>query len=363
MADHRTDQKMDPRIDEHARILVEWSTEVKRGDMVIITANPDAHDLVTAVTKYVARAGGSPTVIMNSQEFERAFFDAADDDTIQLFPKHVKAALEESDVLIGISSPVNTKALADVDPKKIMMRRIVQKEIGEIQIQKRWVGTVHPNRTLAQQANMGLEQYRDFVYGATLIDWEKESKNMYLMKEHLENHNDIRYVGPETDLHASTEGRIWVASVGKNNMPSGEVFTAPVEDTVEGHIYFDIPFMFQGKIIEGVRLKFEKGEVVDYSAEKSENVLKEILEVDEGSKRLGEMAIGTNRGIKRYTLNMLFDEKIGDTIHCALGRAYPDCNGTNTSAVHVDIIKSMKEGEIKAGDETIYSRGKYFFEK
>ncbi len=354
---------MDSRIDEHARILVEWSTEVKRGDMVIISANPDAHDLVVAVTKHVAKAGGSPIVIMSSEEFERAFFDAADDDTIQLFPKHVKAALEECDVIIGISAPVNTKALADVDPKRMMMRALVQKELGEIQLQKRWVGTVHPNRTLAQQANMGLEQYRNFVYDATLIDWENESKNMYLMKEHLEKHNDIRYVGPETDLYASTEGRVWIASVGRHNMPSGEVFTAPVEDTVEGHIYFDIPFMYQGKVIEGVRLKFEKGEVVDHSAEKSENLLKEILEVDEGSKRLGEMAIGTNRGIKRYTLNMLFDEKIGDTIHCALGRAYPDCNGTNVSAVHVDIIKSMKEGEITAGDETIYSRGTYFFEK
>lgn len=362
-AEIRTDQKMDSRIDEHARILVEWSTEVKRGDMVVISANPDAHDLVTAVTKHIAKAGGSPIVIMGSEEFERAFFDAADDDTIQLFPKHVKAALEACDVLIGINSPVNTKALADVDPKKIMMRRMVQKELGEIQLQKRWVGTVHPNRTLAQQANMGLEQYRDFVYSATLIDWEKESKNMYLMKEHLEKHNDIRYVGPETDIHASTEGRIWVASDGKHNMPSGEVFTAPVEDTVEGKIYFDVPFMYQGKVIEGVRLKFEKGEVVDYSAEKSEDVLKEILEIDEGAKKLGEMAIGTNRGIKRYTLNMLFDEKIGDSIHCALGRAYPDCNGTNMSAVHVDIIKSMKEGEIFAGDETIYSHGKYFFEE
>ncbi|MHA2602092.1 MAG: aminopeptidase, partial [Candidatus Thorarchaeota archaeon SMTZ1-83] len=155
----------------------------------------------------------------------------------------------------------------------------------------------------------------------------------------------------------------WVASDGKHNMPSGEVFTAPVEDTVEGKIYFDVPFMYQGKVIEGGRLKFEKGEGVDYSAEKSEDVLKEILEIDEGAKKLGEMAIGTNRGIKRYTLNMLFDEKIGDSIHCALGRAYPDCNGTNMSAVHVDIIKSMKEGEIFAGDETIYSHGKYFFEE
>jgi aminopeptidase len=210
---------------------------------------------------------------------------------------------------------------------------------------------------------MSLGEYRDFAYGAMLIDWKNESKNMYLMKEHLESHSDIRFVGPETDLYAKTEGRIWIASDGKKNMPSGEVFTAPIEDTVEGKIYFDIPFLQQGKVIEGVRLTFEKGEVVDFSAEKSEDVLKAVIETDEGSNKLGEMAIGTNRGIKQYTLNMLFDEKIGDTIHCALGMAYPDCNGTNQSAIHVDMIKTMKEGEITAGDEVIYSKGKYFYEK
>jgi aminopeptidase len=209
---------------------------------------------------------------------------------------------------------------------------------------------------------MSLDEYQDFVYGATLIDWAEESKLMHEMKKHLESHKDIRFIGPETDLWASTEGRIWIASDGKHNMPSGEVFTAPVEDTVEGKIYFDIPFLQYGKVIEGVRLTFEKGDVIDYSAEKEEDTLKKIVEIDEGSKRLGEMAIGTNRGIKQYTLNMLFDEKIGDTIHCALGRAYKDCNGTNDSAVHVDMIKSMIDGEIYAGDELIYSKGKYFFE-
>ena len=223
--------------------------------------------------------------------------------------------------------------------------------------------TVHPCLSLAQQANMSLEEYQDFVYGATLIDWKEESKLLHEIKAHLENHSDIRYVGPETDLWASTEGRIWIASDGKHNMPSGEVFTAPVETSVEGKIYFDVPFLQLGKVIEGVRLTFEKGEVVDFSAEKEELTLKEIIEIDEGSRRLGEMAIGTNRGIKQYTLNMLFDEKIGDTIHCALGRAYKDCNGVNDSAVHVDMIKTMKEGEITAGNEVIYSRGKYFREK
>ena len=354
---------MDSRVEHHAKILVEWSTEVKKGDMVIIRATPESHDLAVAVHKEVAKAGGSTVTLMASEEISRAFYDGADNETLQLFPKHMKALLEQADVYISLGAPMNTKALAGVDPKRLVIRSKTDQEILDIRLSKRWCGTVHPCRTLAQQAGMSMNEYQDFVYGATLIDWKEESKSMYLMKEHLEKHKDIRFVGPETDLYAKTDGRIWIASDGKHNMPSGEVFTAPIENSVEGHIYFDIPFMQQGKVIEGVRLKFEKGEVVDYSAEKEERTLKEIIEIDDGSRRLGEMAIGTNRGIKRYTLNMLFDEKIGDTIHCALGRAYKDCNGVNQSAVHVDMIKSMLEGEITAGDEIIYSKGKYFYEK
>lgn len=353
---------MDPRIVEHAKVIVDWSTEVKPGDQVVINATPDSHELVVALHKEIARAGGRVVTLMTSEEALRAYYDGASDETLRIVPEHLKAITEKCDVYISLRSPVNTKALANVNSDRIMINSKTQQEIQSIRLSKRWCLTVHPCQTLAQQANMSLEEYRDFVYGATLIDWKKESKMMYEMKEHLERHKDIRYIGPETDLWASTEGRIWIASDGKHNMPSGEVFTAPVEDTVEGKIYFDIPFLYQGKVIEGVRLTFEKGEVVNFSAEKEEATLKKIIEIDEGSRRLGEMAIGTNRGIKQYTLNMLFDEKIGDTIHCALGRAYKECNGVNESAVHVDMIKTMREGEIYAGDELIYSKGKYFHE-
>ncbi|MHA2205969.1 MAG: aminopeptidase [Candidatus Thorarchaeota archaeon] len=354
---------MDPRIQEHARILVEWSTEVKRGDMVVIRTSPESHELAVAVNKRVAKAGGKSVILMRSEEIDRAFYDGADDETLELIPKSMIALAESSDVYIALGGPMNTKAMASVNPKRQMLMAKASKELFDIIDKKRWVSTVHPCWSLAQQGNMSLKEYRDFVYNAVLIDWKNESMNMYLMKEHLEQHKDIRFTGPETELFASTEGRLWIAADGKNNMPSGEVFTAPVEDSVEGKIYFDIPCLEQGKVIEGVRLTFEKGEVVDFSAEKEEATLKEIIEVDEGSRRLGEMAIGTNRGIKQYTLNMLFDEKIGDTIHCALGSAYKECNGTNESAIHVDIVKSMHEGEIFAGDELIYSKGKYFYER
>jgi aminopeptidase len=353
---------MDPRIVEHAKILVEWSTEVKPGDMVVISASPESQDLVVALYREIAKAGGRVVTLMQNEEAAKVFFDEASDETLKLVPEHSKALVEKCDVYIALRSPSNNRAMANVDTDKLLLNSKTLQEIQGIRLSKRWSLTVHPCPSLAQEANMSLEEYRDFVYGATLIDWKEESKLLYKMKEHLEKHNDIRFIGPETDLHASTEGRIWIASDGKHNMPSGECFTAPVEDTVEGKIYFDIPFLQQGKVIEGVRLTFEKGEVVDFSAEKEEPTLKRIIETDEGSRRLGEMAIGTNRGIKQYTLNMLFDEKIGDTVHCALGRAYKDNNGTNESAVHVDMIKRMHEGEIYAGDELIYSKGKFFYE-
>ena len=354
---------MDPRIEEHAKILVKWSTEVKPGDMVTIVTSPAGYDLAYATMTAVAKAGGRPIILMQSYDTQRAFYDGANEETLKLVPRHLEALVEKTDVYIAIRSPLNTKALAGVDSKRQMTDSKTMEDIQAKRLSKRWALTVHPCQSLAQQADMSLEEYEDFVYGATLIDWAEESKLLHKMKDHLEKHEDIRFVGPETDLWASTKGRIWVASDGKHNMPSGEVFTAPVETSVEGKIYFDVPFLQLGKVIDGVRLAFEKGEVVDFSAEKEEATLKEIIEIDEGSRRLGEMAIGTNRGIKQYTLNMLFDEKIGDTIHCALGRAYKDNNGVNESAVHVDMIKNMKEGEITAGDEVIYSKGKYFWEK
>ncbi|MCF2137682.1 MAG: aminopeptidase [Candidatus Thorarchaeota archaeon] len=353
---------MDPRVAEHARIIVEWSAEIKKGDKVIIRATPETQELVVALNRELARVGAHPVTLMELEEASRAYIDAASEETLQEIPDHVKALYENSDAIVMIRSPANTRAMAGADQRKLVTLSKAMRPMSNVILSKRWTVTVHPCNSLAQQANMSLEEYRDFVYGATLLDWKEESKLMYVLKEHLERHSDVRFVGPETDLYAKTEGRIWIASDGKHNLPSGEVFTAPIEDTVEGKIFFDIPFMQRGKVIQGVRLTFEKGEVVDFSAEKEEATLKSIIETDEGSRRLGEMAIGTNRGIQKYTLNMLFDEKIGDTIHCALGNAYKECNGRNESAVHVDMIKSMKEGEVIAGDEVIYSKGKYLWE-
>jgi aminopeptidase len=354
----------DPRISEHARILVEYSTNIQAGDMVYIISDLDAHPLAVEVVKQIAGKGAAALVILDSSEISRGFMDAATNAALDLFPKHQMEAIKASEVLIRLRSPSNTRAFAGVDPKRLMRRQRTTKPISEEVLTKRWCLTIHPNPALAQEAKMSLTDYQDFVYGATLLDWEKEARLMRKLRDQLQKSPTIQFIGKETDLKASTKDRLWVSSEGTNNMPSGEVFTSPVETSVEGYIYFDIPFLYAGTEIQGVRLEFKEGKVIKYSAERGYEALEAALNADEGAQYLGEMAIGTNRGIQHYTLNMLFDEKIGDTIHCALGNAYPECKGTNKSAVHVDIIKSMKEdGKILAGDFVIYNKGKYFWEK
>ncbi len=353
---------LDDRIVEHARILVNWSTNVEKEEMVLIRAPPEAHDLVIAISAEVARKGASCMVSMESDEITKAYLNNASDQTISLYPRHFAKAMSECDVIIGVEAPIDTMTLSSVNPEKLIARSRTRKPILDIAMAKRWCDTVHPCEALANQANMALEEYRDFVYNSILIDWEDASQNMSVLRERLCSYKNVRILGQDTDLFAETSQRVWVVADGRNNMPCGEVYISPVEDTVEGRIWFDIPFLYQGKIIEDVRLMFERGRVVDYSAGQGEQTLKAIIEADEGANKLGEIAFGMNKGITKYTMNMLFDEKMWGTIHCALGMALKECNGTNESAIHVDMIKDMHTGEVLAGDDTIYKDGKFFYD-
>jgi aminopeptidase len=354
--------EMEDRIIEHARVLVNWSTRVERGEMVLVRAPPNAHDLVVAISAEVASKGASCMVSMDSDEITKAYLENADNETISLYPRHYARAMSECDVIITVEAPLDSMTLSSVNPEKIIARSRTRRPLLDMMMEKRWCDTVHPCDALAKQANMTLEEYREFVYDSILIDWEETSREMSVIRDRLDTHSEIRIIGQETDLYAETRGRVWAVASGKNNMPCGEVYTSPVEDTVEGRIWFDIPFLYQGTVVEDVRLKFERGKVVDYAAGKGERTLKAIIEADEGAKRLGEIAFGMNKGITTYTMNMLFDEKMRGTIHCALGKALKECNGSNESAIHVDILKSMHTGEVIAGDEVIYKDGRFFNE-
>jgi len=312
---------------KHAEVLVNWSTQVQEDEMVLIISYPEALELVMAITGEIARKKASYLVLLESDEILRTYLEHADNHTLSLFPIHYKSALEASDVVIGINAPRAINVLADVNSEKLALRARTREPLFDLYLSKKWCDTLHPCNALAEQAGMTLDEYRDFVYDAILIDWKDLSKTMSNICEQLNTHSDIHLLGPDTDLYAETNGRVWMIEDGKHNMPSGEIYTSPVEESVEGTIYFDVPFLYQGRVIEGAKLRFEDGHVVDYKAAQGEKTLKSIIELDEGSSRLGEIAIGMNRGIRQYTKNLLFDEKMGDSIHCALGKALKECKG------------------------------------
>ena len=356
---------MDERIRKHAEILCDWSTEIEDGDNVIISGSREAQELIVALHEEIAKRGAKPITLYSSDEAKRAYLKNFEGEFET--PEHILALMEKADVIIGIKSDPNLSAMSDVPGDVLANYSKAREPIQEEQLSMRWCGTQHPTEAQAQMAGMSLEEYKNFVYDAIIRDWQEVHDIQAKLKEKIDEGSDVYIEGPETKITLSIDGMIGVNSDGDHNMPSGEVFTAPVIDSTEGKILFDKPLIYKGKEINGVRLEFKKGEVVDYSAEQNEEELENILNTDKGAKRLGELGIGTNRGIDTFTKNMLFDEKMGDTIHMALGRAYARNVGENReqnkSAVHVDMIKDMKEGVLKIDDEIIIEKGKFFWEK
>ena len=356
---------MDERVREHARVLVDWCTDVEDGDDIVISASPEADELVVALHSEIGDRGGNPLVLYSSDEASRAYMKAHDG--AFTLPEHTLAMYEKADAVIGIRSDPNTSAMSDVEGEKLAERSRVTKPIQEERLSTQWCLTQHPTNAHAQNAGMPLAEYRDFVYDATLRDWEAVEEYQEELRERLEEASEVRVVAGETEISMSVDGMHAVNSAGRHNMPSGEVFTAPVPDSVEGEVLFDKPLIHRGREMEGVRLVFEEGAVVDSSAERNEDALDDLLETDEGARRLGELGIGTNREIDRFTKNMLFDEKMGETVHMALGRAYEENVGedreANDSAVHVDMILDTSEGRIEFDGETVQEGGEFVWEQ
>ncbi len=353
----------DPRVIQHAKFLVNYSTKVRKGDKVVIQISDEGLELASEIYKESARLGAHPVILSIPSEAMRVELQEAPEESLKELPRHWFELAKNCDVYFTIRSESNTKALANVDSKRINLHALGLKEIQEERLSKRWCGTQHPTEAYAQEANMSLSEYRDFVYGSILIDWSKEMENMLKLKKVMDNANVVRLVGERTDLIFSIKGRNAVASDATHNVPSGEVFTAPVDDSANGRIFFDLPAIRTGKEISGVELRFERGDVVEFTATKNEDLLRETLNVDAGASRLGEFGIGTNRRINRFTKNILFDEKIGGTIHLALGRAYKECRGVNDSAIHWDMIKTMKPGKILMDDQVVQEDGIFFWER
>ncbi|MFW6083140.1 MAG: aminopeptidase [Thermoplasmatota archaeon] len=355
---------MDDRIKKHAEILADWSTDIEEDDNVVIVGNPEAHELFVALHEEVGKRGAFPTTIYTSNEMNRTYLKNFEGEFKT--PEHTLNLYENADVVIFVKSDPNEKAMNDVPGEVISEYSKSRKPISDLLQEKKSSITAFPTNAAAQLADMSLSEYRDFVWNAVIRDWKEVHEKQQILKEKLDEADEVHIEGPETDLTMSIKGNIGVNSDGKHNLPSGEVYTAPIPDSVNGKIMFDKPLMYMGREIQGVRLKFEDGVVGEHSAEMNEELLSDLLDTDEGARKLGELGIGTNRDIKTFTRNMLFDEKMGDTIHLALGRAINRSIGEdgegNESAIHMDIIKDMSEGTLKLDDEIVMENGKFIWE-
>ncbi len=382
---------MDERVREHAAVLVDWSARVEHGDDVVVSVAEDAHELGVAVAEALGERGATVTTLYGSDELSRAYLKgvearaaaetddgddpAVDADDFDSDPAVERAIFEAADAYLRIGGGRNTTATADVDRPTRQAYATARQGVREARMDTDWVSTVHPTRSLAQQAGMAYEEYREFVYDAVLRDWESLAEEMARMKDVLDAGDEVRLVterddAPDTDISMSIAGRTAVNSAASvaydsHNLPSGEVFTAPYD--TEGEAFFDVPMTIDATRVRNVRLAFEEGEVVDFAAETGEDALASVLDTDAGARRLGELGIGMNRGIDRFTDSILFDEKMGDTVHMAVGRAYDAClpagESGNDSAVHVDMITDVSaDSRMEVDGEVIQRNGTFRWE-
>ncbi len=352
----------DPRTKKLASILVNHSLGVKRGDTVLISSSSElAKPLVLEVFREVLRAGGHPLTSISFEESQNIFYSEASPAQLKYFPKTKFYEAKNIDCVVNIRASVNPRALTNIDPKLIGIRSRVLAPIRDhIVTKKRWVLCNYPTNALAQEADMSLEEYEDFLYGATNIDWNKVKREEMKLKRVLDRGSVIRIVGRDTDLTMSITGRRAIPCYGERNMPDGEVFLSPVENSAEGYIFYEMPAIYQGREVTGIRLRFRKGKVVEARAEKNEDFLIAMLNTDRGARYLGELGIGVNYGIKRFSKDILFDEKIGGTVHLAVGKSYTEAGGKNKSAVHWDMIKDLrKKGALYVDGKLIQKNGRF----
>ena len=362
---------MDPRIREHAEIVVDHSLDIEAGDEVVVSMPNVAEDFEVALYELLGDIGAvpvsanSPLINRTNPRASRAYLRAREEFET---PEHLLALFEEADAFIIARANENVSELSDVDPATQTAARKAARPAQEERLSEPWCLTQFPAQGNAQLAGMSLEGYENFVWDAVTKDWDAQREFQAQMVEILDDADEVRIVsGEETDLRMSVAGNRTLNDYGERNLPGGEVFTAPVPDSVEGEVLFDKPLYHNGREIEDARLQFEGGEVVAHEAGKNEEYLTEILNTDEGARRLGELGIGMNRAIDQFTYNLLFDEKMGDTVHLAVGRAYEDTigegNEQNDSAIHVDMIVDMSENSfIEVDGERVQEDGTFVFE-
>ncbi|MEN4010897.1 MAG: aminopeptidase [Chloroflexota bacterium] len=363
----------DPRIEKLAEMLVNYSVAVRQGDKVWIRGGVITEPLMLAVYKKVLEAGGHPYMTAMFPQAQEIFYKTANEEQLKFIDPPRKMMIETYDCSINLLGEENTKALSNVDPQKKVVFSRAQQPVFKTYLERasrkefRWTLAQYPTHAHAQDADMSLEEYADFVFNAMMPDaadpvgyWKKVSARQQKIVEWLRGKENVQIIGKETNLRLSIKDRAFVNCDCHENVPDGEVFTGPIENSVEGQVYFTYPTIYSGLEVTGVRLWFEKGKVVRATAEKNEEFLLKVLETDEGARFVGEFAIGTNEGINKFTRNILFDEKINGSFHMALGSSYPETGGKNESAIHWDMICDLREGgEIRVDGDLLYQNGQF----
>jgi aminopeptidase len=362
----------DSRVVKMAQTIARYSLGLKSGELLAILTSVPGLALAKEVYREALSLGALPAVRTLHPEFDEVLYKHGNDEQVKFVPEYEKQELEGLSARLVIRGDENVMTLAGVEPARLTLGRQARRPLLERMMARKAAGelknclTQYPTSGGAQEAGMSLADYEEFVFHACFADkpdpiaaWRELSKEQQKYVDFLNGVKSLRVEGSGTDLALSVDGRKWVNSDGKANFPSGEVFTGPVEDSVNGRIRFDVPTVFSGKAVDGIELEFTAGRVVVSRAERGDEMLQSALATDARSRFLGEFAFGLNYGITRATKNILFDEKIGGTIHLAVGAGYPETGSVNRSAIHWDMIKDMKEGRVYADGNLVYEGGRF----
>ena len=372
----------DTRVQKFAKVLVEHSARIKAGDRVLIEGTTAAEPLIRELFIQVLEQGGHPhpmVALPGMMPFsqDEMYVTYAKDTQLDFVPTFYKLAYDQFESRIRIHSATNTRGTGSADPVKVQRRGKALSSITEAQMRRgaegvfKWVTTLYPTEAYAQDAGMSVMDYSDFVFHAVhaheedpVAYWKSLEAKQQSAIDFIQGKSQVVLHGPNVDLTLSIKGRKFDNSFGTYNMPDGEIFTGPVEDSVNGWVKFTYPAIYGGVAVEGAELTFNRGRVETAKADKHQDYLLKMIESDAGSRYLGEFAIGTNTDIDRFTGNILFDEKIGGTFHMALGAGYPETGSKNHSAIHWDMICDMRQdSEITVDGQLFYKNGQFVFGK
>ncbi|GHO45647.1 aminopeptidase [Ktedonospora formicarum] len=362
----------DIRIERWAKTLVQYSLYIKPGDVVAIHSTLEAKPLISAVYEEILRAGAHPIPLIQLEELDEILLREANDEQLTwLSPLNVTLA-EKATARLTIKSSSNTKSMSNIDPARLAKRHQVGRQLTGTFRQReqagdfRWCLTLYPTLAYAQDTNMSLREFEEFVFDVCMLNdsdpaarWKELSVQQQRQVDWLKGHKKVHILGKGTDLTLSIEDRIFINSDGKRNFPSGEFFTSPVENSANGVIQYDIPSTYAGRPVDGIRLVFKDGKVIEATAREGQDILENMLNLDEGARYLGEFAFGNNPRVTRGTRNILFDEKMGGTVHLALGSCYPETGGLNKSSLHWDMVCDLRQqGEVWVDDTLFLKDGK-----